>query len=210
MGRFLCALVVLGLVAACQSNTHPVSSPIPSPSPHTQPTAAILQSSDVPATLNACVGSGPMDVYLSVLQGSDASLASRLTDQWTVMQTGGATTGAISTFAASPSACNAELGATTNVKAISSFVAQFADEGEADRAWQSGTLGFSPPPPGLLLPGLTRGTSTGLGLTSFTYDRPSVRLACWHRSVFVALVVVSNLDLGAFKAATAAIDPRLN
>ena len=85
-----------------------------------------------------------------------------------------------------------------------------ADEGQADRAWQSGVFGFAPPPPGELVPGLTRGTSTGLGLSSFTYDRPSIRLACWHRSVFVALVAVSNLDLTTFKATTAAIDARLN
>jgi hypothetical protein len=71
-------------------------------------------------------------------------------------------------------------------------------------------FGFAPPPPGQLTPGLTRGTSTGLGLSSFTYDRPSVRLASWHRSVFVALLVVSNFDVTTFKAATAAIDPRLN
>jgi hypothetical protein len=151
-----------------------------------------------------------MDVYLSVLARADAAVASRLSEQWSVMQTQGATGGAISTFTATPTACKAELGAATSVKTISSFVARFADEGEADRAWQSGVLGFAPPPPGLLLPGLTRGTATGLGLSSFTYDRPSVRLACWHRSVFVALVLVSNLDLAAFKAATAAIDPRLN
>ena len=210
MGRFLSAIVVLASLMACQSNTHPAFSPIPSPSPHTQPTAAVLQSGDVPAGLDVCVGSGPMDVYLSVLAGADAAVASRLSEQWSVMQTQGATEGAISTFATNPTACRAELGAATSVQAVSSFVARFADEGEADRAWQSGILGFSPPPPGLLLPGLTRGTSTGLGLSSFTYDRPSVRLACWHRSLFVALVVVSNLDLGAFKAATAAIDPRLN
>jgi hypothetical protein len=151
-----------------------------------------------------------MDVYLSLLATADATLASHVTDQWTLMQTRGATAGAISTFAANPSACKAELGATTAVKSISSFVAQFADEGQADRAWQSGVFGFAPPPPGELVPGLTRGTSTGLGISSFTYDRPSVRLACWHRSVFVALVVAGNLDLTAFKAATAAIDPRLN
>jgi hypothetical protein len=55
-----------------------------------------------------------------------------------------------------------------------------------------------------------RGQGTGLGLSSFTYDRPSVRLACWRRSVYVALVAVSNLDVTTFQAATAAIDPRLN
>ena len=203
-------MLVLLSVLACQSDTHPAFSASPSPSPHTRPTAAILQSADVPATLNVCVGSGPMDVYLSVLATADATLAGRATDQWTDMQTRGATAGAISIFAANPSACKAELGATTNVKAISSFVAQFADEGQADRAWQSGIFGFAPSPPGELVPGLTRGTSTGLGISSFTYDRPSVRLACWHRSVFVALVVAGNLDLTTFKAATAAIDARLN
>ena len=203
-------VLVLLMAIACQSQTHAAFSPVPSPSPHALPTAAILQSGDVPAGLNVCVGSGPVDVFLSVLAGADPTLASRESDQWTQLRRQGATAAAISVFAANASACNAELGATPGVKAVASFVARFADEGQADRAWQSGVFGFAPPPPGQLTPGLTRGTSTGLGLSSFTYDRPSVRLASWHRSVFVALVVVSNLDLATFKAATSAIDPRLN
>src|SRR5437667_3584053 len=173
-------LVLLSLLA-CQSDTHPAFSPRPSPTPHTRPTAAILQSAEVPATLKVCVGSGPMDVYLSVLATADATLASRATDQWTLMQTRGATAGAISIFAAYPSACKAELGATTDVKAISSFVAQFADEGQADRAWQSGIFGFVPPPPGEPVPGLTQGTSTGLGIRSFPCDRPWVPVRRGHR-----------------------------
>jgi len=210
VGRFATLLLIALALVACQNETHPAFSPVPSPSPHAEPTAAILQSGDVPSGLNVCVGSGPIDVYLSVLANSDATLATRLTDQWLKLRTQGATAGAISTFVASPSACKAELGAATNVKAMSSFVARFESEGAADRAWSAGVFGFAPPPAGELLPGLVRGTSTGLGLSSFTYDRPSVRLACWRRSVFVALVVVSNLDLSTFKAATAAIDPRLN
>jgi hypothetical protein len=210
VGRFLSAIVVLLSLVACQSETHAVFSPSPSPSPHATATAAILQSSDVPAGLNVCIGSGPVDVFLSVLAGTDPTLASHESEQWLQLRSQGATAGAISVFAANPSACSAELGATTGVKAMTSFVARFADEGEADRAWQSGVFGFAPPPPGQLTPGLTRGTSTGLGLSSFTYDRPSIRLASWHRSVFVAVVVVSNLDLTTFKAATASIDPRLN
>ena len=201
---------MLFMAVACQSETHAVFSPVPSPSPHTAPTAAILQSSDVPAGLNVCVGSGPIDVYLSVIAAADPTLSSRESDQWLQLRKQGATTGAISVFAANASACTAELGATTNVKAMTSFVAWFADEGEADRAWQAGVCGFAPPPPGQLTPGLNRGTSTGLGLSSFTYDRPSVRLASWRRSVFVALLVVSNFDVTTFKAATAALDPRLN
>jgi hypothetical protein len=102
------------------------------------------------------------------------------------------------------------MGVTDKIKAAASFVAVFADEGQAERAWASGVLGFVPPAPGQAAPGLLRGTSTGLGLSAWTYDRPSVRLACWRRSVFVSLVVLTNLDPAAFKAVTAAIDARLN
>jgi hypothetical protein len=202
--------IVMLMAVACQNETHPAFSPEPSPSPHAAPTSVTLQSGDVPAGLNVCLGSGPIDVYLSVVAGTDPTLASRESDQWVQLRNEGASAGAISVFTASPTTCNAELGATAGVKAMASLVAKFADEGSADRAWQSGVFGFAPPPPGEMTPGLTRGTSTGLGLSSFSYDRPSVRLASWRRSVYVALVVVSNLDLNTFKAATAAIDARLN
>jgi hypothetical protein len=198
------------MLIACENQTHPVFSPAPSPTPHTAPTAAILQSSDVPSNLPVCLGSGPIDVYIATLGASGTPLADRATGQWAQLVNQGARAGAISIYASSPTACKAELGSTTSTKSIASFVAQFGDEGEADRAWQSGVLGFAPPPVGEVAPGLTRGAATGLGLSSFTYDRPSVQLASWRRSVFVALVVSTNLDPTTFKAATAAIDPRLN
>ncbi|HET9780300.1 MAG TPA: hypothetical protein VFR33_00845 [Candidatus Dormibacteraeota bacterium] len=209
MGRFLVALLAVGFVA-CQNETHAVFSPLPSPTPHTAPTAAILQSADVPAGLSVCVGSGPIDVYLSVLAITNPTLAANASGQWQALRALGAKAGAISVFTSDPSACKAEFAATTKVKAMSSFVAVFDDEGAADRAWQAGLFGFVPPPAGEVSPGLTRGASTGLGVSSFVYDRPSVRLASWRRSVFVALVVVSNLDVGTFHAATGAVDPRLN
>jgi hypothetical protein len=209
VGRFLVALLVVASVA-CQNQTHAVFSPVPSPTPHTAPTAAILQSADVPAGLTACLGSGPMDVFLSVLGTQNAALATTESNQWQALRAFGAKAGAISVFASDASACKAELAATTSIKAMASFVAEFDDEGEADRAWQSGVFGFVPPPPGEVSAGLVRGTTTGLGASSFVYDRPSVRLASWRRSMFVALVVVSNLDVNTFHAATGAIDPRLN
>ena len=210
MTRFAAWIATIVLLAACQNETHAVFSPAPSPSPHAAPTAAILQSADVPATVNPCIGSGPLDVYLAVLANSDSDLASRLSGEWDDLLSHGARSGAISVFAANPSACQAELGATTTVKSVASVVIKFDDEGQADRAWASGIFGFVPPAPGELLPGLTRGIGTGLGLSSFTYERPSVRLACWRHYVYVALIVVSNFDLATFNAATAAIDPRLN
>jgi hypothetical protein len=208
--RFLACLAVVALSVACQSNAQPLPSPVPSPTPHTLPTAAILQSADVPAGLNPCLGSGPMDVYLAELTTADATVATRVSAQWQKLRAAGAEAGAVSVFAADQSACKAELGATGNVKAVASMVAVFADPGEANRAWGSGVFGFAPPAPGELVSGVTRGTNTGLGLSSFTYDRPPVQLACWHRSVFVALVVVTNLDAAPFKAATVAVDARLN
>src|SRR5260370_27931142 len=97
-----CALV------ACQSQTHAVVSPLPQPTPHTPSTAAVLQSGDVPAGLTVCLGSGPIDVYLSVLATQDAALASRESDQWQQLRNQGATAGAISIFTANPSACKVE------------------------------------------------------------------------------------------------------
>jgi hypothetical protein len=206
----MACLAVVALSAACQSDTHAVFSPVPSPTPHTDPTVAILQSADVPAGLNPCLGSGPLDVYLAQLARVDATIAARVSAEWQDLRSQGAEAGAVSVFAANPSACDAELGATGSVKAMTSIVSAFSDPGQADRAWQSGVFGFAPPPVGDVVPGVTRGTTTGLGLSSFTYDRAPVHLACWHRSVFVALVVVSNLDAATFKSAAAAVDARLN
>jgi hypothetical protein len=204
-------MITVGLLlAVCQAAAPPTASPLPSPSPHTPPTASILQSGDVPAGLGVCLGSGPIDVYLASIARADAALAARVAAQWEVLRSEGARGGAISLFTAGQSACSAELAATSGVKAITSFVAVFTDTGEADRAWESGVFGFIPPAPGELPPGISRGTATGLGLSSWTADRAPVRLACWHRSVFVALVVATNLDVTTFKSATAAVDARLN
>ncbi|HEY4888841.1 MAG TPA: hypothetical protein VIJ58_09755 [Candidatus Dormibacteraeota bacterium] len=211
MRRLITILALSALVAACQSgNTNPVASPLPTPTPHTAATDAVLQSADIPAGLSPCLGSGPIDVYVTTLAHADATLAGQVGAQWEQLRVAGATAGAISLFTASPAACNAELAATSNVKSVTAFVGLFADPGQADRAWGSGVFGFEPPVPAEIRPGVTRGTATGLGLSSWTYDRAPVQLACWHKSVFVALVVVSNLDAATFKAATTAIDARLN
>ena len=210
MGRFPALVISLALLAACQSTAQSVPTPTPSPSPHTAVADAVLQQADVPAGLTLCPGSGPFDGYVTNLQASQPALASRLNDEWQSMRTLGAQTAAITLFTSDAGACTAELGAAATPKSAAGFVAIFADEGQADRAWQAGVLGFVPPAPGELPPGLSRGTPTGLGLSAWTYDRAPVRLACWHRSVFVALVVLTNLDANAFKAATAAVDARLN
>ena len=211
MDRLIAILGLSILIASCQ-NTTPTAlpSPSPSPSPHSPPTEAVLQSSEVPAGLSPCLGSGPIDVYITTIATADPNVAARLANQWEQLRVAGATSGAISLFTSTPAACNAELATTSSAKSIAAFVAEFADSGQADRAWDAGVFGFIPPSPGELPAGVTRGTGTGLGLSSWTYDRPPVRLASWHKSVFVALVVVTNLDAATFKAATTAVDARLN
>lgn len=211
MDRLIAILGLSILMAACQSSAPAaVASPSPSPSPHTAPTDAVLQSADIPAGLSPCLGSGPIDVYITTVTAADANLGARVAGQWNQLRAGGATSGAVSLFTSTPAACTAELATTSGAKSITAFVASFADSGQADRAWEAGVLGFMPPAPGELPSGVTSGTATGLGLSSWIYDRAPVRLASWHKSVFVALVVVSNLDAATFKAATTAIDARLN
>ena len=211
MDRLIAILGLSILIASCQNTTPTaVASPSPSPSPHSAPTEAVLQSSEVPAGLSPCLGSGPIDVYITTIATADPNVAARLANQWEQLRVAGATSGAISLFTSTPAACNAELATTSSAKSIAAFVAEFADSGQADRAWDAGVFGFIPPSPGELPAGVTRGTGTGLGLSSWTYDRPPVRLASWHKSVFVALVVASNLDVATFKAATAAVDARLD
>jgi hypothetical protein len=209
VGRIITIFALTTLLVGCQNTSTPTT-PTPKPSPHTAVTAAVLQPGEVPSGLTECPSSGPIAGYLLTLQQSDPALASRLTGLWQQLRATGAAGAALSIFAADPAACAAEMGVTDKIKAAASFVAEFADEGQAERAWASGVLGFVPPAPDQVAPGLLRGVSTGLGLSAWTYDRPSVRLACWRRSVFVSLVVLTNLDLTASKAVTAAIDARLN
>jgi hypothetical protein len=209
--RFIAILGLSILIASCQNNAPVVVvSPSPSPSPHAAATDAVLQSSEVPAGLSPCLGSGPIDVYITTLANADANLAARVANQWEQLRVAGATSGATSLFTSTPAACTVDLAITSNAKSVAAFVAEFTDSGQADRAWEAGVFGFVPPAPGELPAGVTRGTGTGLGLSSWTYDRSPVHLASWHKSVFVALVVVSNLDAATFKVATTAIDARLS
>src|SRR5881392_3431289 len=147
------------LLTSCQNESHPAFSPVPSPTPHISPAAAILQSSEVPATLTACVGSNqPIDVYVSVMSGFDTSIAQRLGTYWNDLLALGASAGAISVYASNPVACSAELGAAS-VPALTSVVIRFDDAGQADRAWQAGPFGFTPPAAAQLQAGMTRGAA---------------------------------------------------
>jgi len=212
VNRVTAALAITLALAACTSPlaSAPPPSPLPSPSPHSPVTSTLLEPADLPGPLSQCPGSGPIAGYIAATRSANPDLAQRLTGQWNDLKKLGATEAAINLFAADPSACTSELAAVKNVQSAASLVVAFAEQGQADRAWQAGILGFTPPVPGELPPGVARGTGTGLGPSSWTYDRTPVRLASWQKNVFVALVVFTNLDATAFKAGTAAVDARLN
>jgi hypothetical protein len=212
VNRLTAVLAITFALVACTSplTSAPPPSPLPSPTPHNPVASTLLQPSDLPAPLAQCQGSGPIAGYIAAVKSANPDLAQRLTKQWSDLKGMGAVEAAINLFAADPSACSKELAAVGSVQSAASLVVAFAEKGQADRAWQAGILGFSPPVPGELPPGVVRGTGTGLGPSSWTYDRTPVRLACWEKNVFVALVVFTNLDATAFKAGTAAVDARLN
>ena len=198
-------------LAACTSplSSAPKASPLPSPTPHSPVSSTLLEPADLPGPLASCPGSGALTGYIAAIGSSNPSLAQRLNQQWSDLKKLGATEAAINVYAADASACSAELGAAGSIQAAASLVIAFAEPGQADRAWQAGILGFAPPAPGENPPGVAVGAGTGLGPSSWTYDRTPVRLACWRKNVFVALVVFTNLDATAFKAGAAAVDARL-
>jgi hypothetical protein len=210
--RLTAALAITLALVACTSplSSAPPPSPLPSPTPHNPISSTLLQPSDLPGPLAQCPASGQIAGYIAATKSANPELAQRLTQQWNDLRSLGATEAAINLFAADPSACSTELAATSNVQSAASLVVAFAEQGQADRAWQAGVMGFTPPVPGELPPGVARGTGTGLGPSSWTYDRTPIRLACWQKNVFVALVVFTNLDATAFKAGAAAVDARLN
>jgi len=210
VGRFPLVVALVALLAGCQVASTPVATPLVSPTPHTPVTSAALQAADVPADLKPCPASGPIAAYLTAIKTSNPILAHSLSAQWQALRQSGARDAAITLFAADPAACSAELAASGKARSAASIVVSFGDEGQADRAWQAGILGFTPPAPGQSPPGVTRGKDTGLGDSAWTYQNAPVSLASWRKSVFVALVVVTILDDTAFKAATAAVDARLN
>jgi hypothetical protein len=210
VGRIPVVVALVTILAGCQVASPPVAGPIASPTPHTPVAAAALQASDVSSDLHACPASGPIATYLTTIQTSNPTLAQRLSVQWQGLKKSGAQDAAITLFAADPAACTAELASTANVRSAASIVVAFADEGQAERAWQAGILGFAPPAPGSSPPGVARGKGTGLGDSSWTYRNAPVSLASWRKSVFVAVLVATNLDDAAFKAAAAAVDARLN
>ena len=200
----------MALAAACQGQTQATPAPSPVPTPHTTPLAAVLQPTEVPGGLFNCLASGPIDSYVTTVAGANPPVSSAAASEWAKLKAGGATAAAISIYADDATACAAEVGATSSARSAMSFVAIFGDAGEADRAWSAGVFGFTPPAVGEQAPGVTLGSGTGLGTSSFTFERTPVLLASWHRSAFVAVVVFVNLDAGAFRAATAAVDARLN
>src|SRR5258707_8881767 len=116
------------LLAACQVSRTPVASALPTPTPHPPVMQTLLLTGDVPAGLNQCPGSGLFATYLGALKTANPSLAQKLGDAWQSLERSGARDGAIALYAADPSACSAELGASGTIKSAASLVIAVRDE----------------------------------------------------------------------------------
>jgi len=103
-------LALIVLLTACQNESQPALSPAPTPSPHIAPTVRDIAIQRCASTVNVCVGSGPLDVYLAVLESADPKLAGSCALSGSTFSSHGARAGAISVLAANPPHAKAELG----------------------------------------------------------------------------------------------------
>ena len=184
--RAAVALSVLLLATGCG---------LQSPLPQT-PEDVAIQPSDVRG-LDRCPGSGAIATYLQQLRQKSPDAYTTIQDGWKQLQDSGAQDAAVVTYAESSSACGGALGANQGISATS-FVIKYRDSGAASSAWQRGILGFPTPAEGQQVPGLVRGSGTGLGSNSWEYQQTNgpaaLYLAFWQKGAFDVFLLTTDLD----------------
>lgn len=160
------------------------------------PASGAIRRADVPAGWTRCPASGSLSRYLAQAQKHDASSAKSIQRSWNGLQKMGATRADVTEYAAERADCSMGLGKTAGASALTWTVA-YKSSGDAHRAYQRGVLGFPTPDPARIQPGLQVGTSTGLGLDSWTLTqtspRPPLFLAWWRHRSFTDFLVVLGL-----------------
>jgi len=189
------AAAVLLLVAAGCSGPDTGGVPVVGPP---NPEDIALKSSDVPAGLRPCNGSGPIAGYMAAVRSKDPDGYASLQDAWDALKRNGADAAAIAAYVEDPAtACTGTLGAGQG-KSATSFVIRYKDEGSATTAYKRGILNFPNPQPDQQTPGLTVGMATGLGPNSWVYNRAvngkAAYLAFWQSKQFDVMVLTADLD----------------
>lgn len=197
----LAALAILCAVGACSLQAEP---PL-------DPARVVLQGDDIPADLQRCPGSGPVDGYLKALGARNPQARDAVEQGWKQLQAAGAAAGAIAVYAANSQACGGEPGAGPG-RTAASLVARFADERAAAAAYPKGAMGFPTPAGDEDEPGLTNGLGTQLGPHAWTrqaeVDNRFLTVSYWQDHVFTVYFVGADLDQVEVRKALLAIDGR--
>ena len=186
----LVALVVAGtlLAASCGGPAGP------------NPASGAIRQSDVPAGWGRCASSGSISRYLPLAQKVDAGSADSIQRSWTAQQKIGATGSQMTSYVADRADCSKGIGRSAGASALTWTIA-YGSMDDAQRGYQAGVLGFPTPDQSRIQPGLQVGTSTGLGVDSWTLTQsspePELFIAWWrHRSLINFLVItgLANAD----------------
>lgn len=160
------------------------------------PATGAIRRADVPAGWTHCGWSGSVARYLPLAQKDDAGSADSVQRSWAAQQKIGATDAQITGYAANRSDCSKGLGQTAGASALTWTIAYGSAE-DAHRGYEAGVLGFPTPDPERVQTGLQVGSSTGLGLDSWTLIQtspgPPLFLAWWHQRSLTNFLVVIGL-----------------
>jgi hypothetical protein len=175
-----------------------------SPSPASAADAAVQQA-DLPAGLVKCDGSGPIDIFLASIQGTDEVSYRLISEGWDAAKQDGADGAEVVLFSDSAGDCESvhhqpsgQIGAVSGPLVISIAI-RFRNEASAALAYgRDSIMGFSRQ---VLQesPGVVEGKSTGLGRNSIVAAVSSVYAAMWQNRTFLLRLVTVNVDPDASK-----------
>ena len=194
------AMTIL-LVAACGAPARP------------NPASGAMRRSDVPTGWARCAWSGSMSRYLSLAQKHDTGSADAVKESWDDQQKIGAAAAEVTGYVANNSDCSKGVGQTVGASALTLTIAYRTDEA-AHRGYEAGVMGFPTPDPGRVQAGLQVGSSTGLGVDSWTLTQtspgPPLFLAWWHLQSLTNFLVVVGLPATAANPIALRVDAHMH
>jgi hypothetical protein len=171
-----------------------------------------LQPADVPADVQRCQNSGPVDRYLADVKVRDQAAYQSVTSAWTQLKSGGARGAAVAVFAGNAPACSLPWGVAPG-RSLASIVVQFRDDQAAAAAFRRGILGFPTPSAEQQTPGMSQGVATGLSENSWAVQRDedgrSLYVAWWQDKAFAVFLVSVDLDTSESQRAADAVERRI-
>ncbi len=205
LGRYrILPRLLLGLAVLSAQSCGPLTPTRPDPA------QVGLQAHDVSAEFKRCSQSGTVESYLKALPAG-SQWRSLLAAGWKQLQSEAADASAATVFTTTTEACTVEPG-TASARGAISIVARFPDDGAAQRAFETGILGFPTPAQDQLEPGLRQGVATQLGPHSWMRQRNlgnhTLSVVFWQSRSLCIFVLASSFDSIELQRALVAIDGR--